>query len=52
MDATTPDQRVWTGELAALGVADVESPAVIVIGAVAAFADAAVLVAASRTISG
>jgi uroporphyrin-III C-methyltransferase len=51
MDATTQDQRVWTGELRALGDADVESPAVIVIGAVAAFADrarAAVVVAAAR----
>jgi uroporphyrin-III C-methyltransferase len=37
IDATTPSQRQWTGELAALPDADVVSPAVIVIGAVAAF---------------
>jgi uroporphyrin-III C-methyltransferase len=39
-DATTPEQRVWTGALRDLGEADVESPAVIVIGAVAAWARA------------
>ena len=48
MDATTPAQRVWTGRLDTLGDADVESPAVIVIGAVAAFADAAASFAAER----
>jgi uroporphyrin-III C-methyltransferase len=37
MHATTPDQRQWTGELRALPDADVVSPGVIVIGAVAAF---------------
>jgi uroporphyrin-III C-methyltransferase len=47
MDATTPRQRVWSGDLIGLITADVASPAVIVIGAVAAFAnDAAALVAA------
>ena len=40
MNATTPEQRVWRGELDDLGAADVASPAVIVIGAVAAFGDA------------
>lgn len=44
IDATTANQRVWTGDLAALPDADVCSPGVIVIGAVAAFAaDAAEL---------
>jgi uroporphyrin-III C-methyltransferase len=42
MDATTPIQRVWTGGLDAVAAAAVASPAVIVIGAVAAFADSAV----------
>ncbi len=47
MDATTPRQRVWAGVLADLGEADVVSPAVIVVGAVASFAEeAAALVAA------
>ncbi len=47
MDATTPRQRVWCGDLAGLVDAEVDSPAVIVIGAVAAFAsEAAQLVAA------
>lgn len=47
MHATTPRQRVWSGCLDQLPDADVESPAVIVIGAVATFADdAAALVAA------
>ncbi len=47
MHATTPRQRVWTGRLEQLPDAEVESPAVMVIGAVAIFAqDAAALVAA------
>ncbi|CAB4582242.1 unannotated protein [freshwater metagenome] len=47
MHATTPRQRVWTGRLGELPDADVASPAVMVIGAVATFAaDAAALVAA------
>jgi uroporphyrin-III C-methyltransferase len=47
MDATTPRQRVWCGDVRGLTDADVTSPAVIVIGAVATFADdAAALVAA------
>ncbi len=47
MHATTPRQRVWSGTVARLPDADVASPAVMVIGAVATFADdAAVLVAA------
>jgi siroheme synthase len=37
IDATLPSQREWTGDLAALPDADVVSPGVIVIGAVAAF---------------
>lgn len=41
MHATTPRQRVWTGSLAELPGADVESPAVVVVGAVAAFPVAA-----------
>jgi siroheme synthase len=48
VDATTPDQRVWSGRLDALGDADVASPAVIVVGAVAAFADAATGLAATH----
>ena len=36
IDATTPDQRVWRGRLDELGSAEVASPAVMVIGAVAA----------------
>lgn len=36
VDATTAEQRVWRGRLDALGDADVVSPAVMVIGAVAA----------------
>jgi uroporphyrin-III C-methyltransferase len=36
IDATTPEQKVWRGRLDALGAADVVSPAVMVIGAVAA----------------
>lgn len=47
MHATTPRQRVWTGQVWELADADLESPAVMVIGAVATFAqDAAALVAA------
>ena len=47
MHATTPRQRVWSGRLGELPDADVASPAVMVIGAVATFAaDAAALVAA------
>lgn len=53
MNATTPRQRVWCGTLRALAAADVASPAVIVIGAVAAFADhAEALVAAHSQPSG
>jgi uroporphyrin-III C-methyltransferase len=47
MNATTPSQRVWSGRLDALGGVDVGSPAVIVIGAVAAFADTAASLASS-----
>jgi uroporphyrin-III C-methyltransferase len=48
-DATTDTQRVWSGRLDALADAPVASPSVIVIGAVAAFADeTAALVAAAR----
>jgi uroporphyrin-III C-methyltransferase len=36
MDATTPDQSVWRGQLCHLADADVASPAVMIIGAVAA----------------
>jgi siroheme synthase len=36
IDATTPEQRVWRGQLDHLADADVASPAVMVIGAVAA----------------
>ena len=39
MDATTPDAVTVTGRLAQLGGLDIRSPAVIVIGAVAAFAE-------------
>jgi len=39
MRASTPEQSVWTGRLDQLADADVSSPAVMVIGAVAAFAD-------------
>jgi uroporphyrin-III C-methyltransferase len=48
IDATTPDQREWTGDLASLPDADVASPGVIVIGAVAAFPARAARVAATR----
>ena len=48
MHATTSAQRQWTGQLDSLPDADVESPGVIVIGAVAAFpARAAVSLAAA-----
>ena len=49
MDATTPAQRVWTGRLDTLADADVESPAVIVIGAVAAYADEAASLARAQS---
>lgn len=45
MHATTPRQRVWSGSLAGLADADVESPAVVVIGEVARRADRAALAA-------
>ena len=48
IDATTPNQRQWTGDLASLTDADVCSPGVIVIGAVAAFPARAAQLAASR----
>jgi uroporphyrin-III C-methyltransferase len=48
IDATTPDQREWTGDLASLPDAEVTSPGVIVIGAVAAFPARAARVAATR----
>lgn len=48
MDATTERQRVWTGALDGLADADVCSPAVIVIGAVAAFAQSAAELAVSH----
>jgi uroporphyrin-III C-methyltransferase len=48
IDATTPQQREWFGDLASLPDADVVSPGVIVIGAVAAFPVRAVELAASR----
>lgn len=41
IDGTTAEQRVWSGRLDALGAAEVVSPAVIVIGAVAAMAHGA-----------
>jgi uroporphyrin-III C-methyltransferase len=48
-DATTVRQQVWTGRLDHLGDAPVSSPSVMVIGAVAAFADdTAALVAAAH----
>jgi len=47
MHATTPAQRVWTGALDQLADADVSSPGVIVVGAVAALGDIAVDVAAA-----
>lgn len=49
MDATTDRQRVWSGRLDELALAEVSSPAVIVIGAVAAFADQAAALVASQT---
>jgi uroporphyrin-III C-methyltransferase len=48
MDATTPSQREWVGDLASLPDANVASPAVIVIGAVAAFPASAAELAATR----
>ena len=48
IDATTPDQRQWIGDLESLVDADVCSPGVIVIGAVAAFPASAAQLAASR----
>lgn len=48
MDATTERQRVWTGYLDGLPHADVSSPAVIVIGAVAALASSAASLAVSH----
>jgi uroporphyrin-III C-methyltransferase len=48
IDATTADQREWTGDLASLPQADVSSPGVIVIGAVAAFPVRAAQLAATR----
>ncbi|MCU1361367.1 MAG: uroporphyrinogen methyltransferase [Ilumatobacteraceae bacterium] len=48
IDATTPQQRQWTGDLASLADAPVASPGVIVIGAVAAFPARAAQMAATR----
>ena len=50
MNATTPRQRVWTGRVRDLADADVASPAVMVIGAVATFADEAAALVATRTL--
>lgn len=50
MHATTPRQRVWTGRLDQLADADVESPAIMVIGAVAAMANEAAALAVARTL--
>ena len=50
MHATTPRQRVWTGTVGELPAADVESPAVMVIGAVATFADEATALVAAHTL--
>jgi siroheme synthase len=50
MHATTPQQRVWAGRLDQLADADVESPAVMVIGAVAAMANEAAALVAERTL--
>ena len=50
MNATTPRQRVWTGRVRDLADADVASPAVMVIGAVATFADEAAALVAARTL--
>ncbi|MGD9999126.1 MAG: uroporphyrinogen-III C-methyltransferase [Ilumatobacteraceae bacterium] len=47
-DATTADQQQWFGELAGLPAADVRSPGVIVIGAVAAFPAHVAELAATR----
>jgi uroporphyrin-III C-methyltransferase len=48
IDATTAEQREWTGDLASLPGADVSSPGVIVIGAVAAFPLRAAQLAATQ----
>jgi uroporphyrin-III C-methyltransferase len=48
VDATTDDQVAWFGELAELPQADVRSPGVIVIGAVAAFPAHVAEIAATR----
>lgn len=48
IDATTPEQREWTGDLMSLPDADVASPGVIVIGAVAAFPVRAAQLASAR----
>ncbi len=50
MHATTPRQRVWSGTVGELPDADVESPAVMVIGAVATFADEATALVAAHTL--
>lgn len=50
MNATTPRQRVWTGRVRDLVDADVASPAVMVVGAVATFADEAAALVAARTL--
>jgi siroheme synthase len=50
MHATTPQQRVWSGDLLGLADAALESPAVIVIGAVARFADHAAQLVAAHTL--
>ena len=50
MHATTPRQRVWTGRVRDLADADVASPAVMVIGVVATFADEAAALVAARTL--
>jgi uroporphyrin-III C-methyltransferase len=51
MHATTPQQRVWSGDLLGLADAALESPAVMVIGAVARFADDAAHLVAAHTLS-
>lgn len=50
MHATTPRQRVWSGTAAELPGADIASPAVMVIGAVATFADDAAALVAAHTL--
>lgn len=48
MEATTARQRIWSGDMRSLADADVCSPAVIVIGAVAAFTEHAAVLAGAH----